>query len=136
MVLWGLTCMLQRRDSPPRRSLRLRWSPAWNVFDPSRVNEEKSPQHALLLISLASHLSSNVNSQTDTTSDQCEEKITPKQIWRFADNHKSYQTFTSNRDLQTNVVHSKFNFLPSLAIDITARYQRTGLKRHLIISSV
>jgi len=64
---------------------------------------------------------SNVNSQTDTTSDQCEEKVTPKQIWRFVDNHKSYQTLTSNRDLQTNAVHSKFNFLPSLAIDITAR---------------
>lgn len=80
---------------------------------------------------------SNVHSQTDTDSDQCEEKLTPKQIWRFADNHKSYQSLASNRDLQINAVHSKFNFLPSLAIDITARwYLRTGLKRHLIISCV
>lgn len=79
---------------------------------------------------------SNVNSQTDTTSDQCGEIITTKQIWRFADNHKSYQSLTSNRDLQTNAVHSKFNFLPSLAIDITARwYLGKGLKRHFIISS-
>jgi len=55
--LWELTCTSQRRDWPLRRSLRLRLPPAWNVFGLSRVNEEKSPQYALLLISLASHLS-------------------------------------------------------------------------------